>query len=515
MALPPFLRAPIHAEEARALVRQRLARRDQDFLDLVKASIFDNPRSAYRPLLRHSGCEYGDLPGLVSRDGVEGALTRLFQAGVYLTVEEFKGRRPVVRGGRTIPFDPALAVNPHAIPHVAMGSSGSRGTRVGVMFDLAYVRDCAVNRCLAYDAWGGRSWVKAIWVVPGGSGMVDVLEHTLESRPARWFSHVDPAAPGLAARYRWGAQILYWGSLSTWPPLPRPQHVPVDEPRPIVDWMAEVLRDGRTPHLYTFASSAVRVSQAALDLGVHLRGTTFAVMGEPVTAARLAVIHRAGGRAVVDYGASEIGSFAFGCLAPDAPDDVHFCHDLISVIQPGAGPCAPGLADSALLFSTLRPKAPVIMLNVSLGDRAHLDDRPCHCALANLGWPTHMRAVASFEKLTAGGMTFLDVDVITILEEVLPARFGGIATDYQLIEDEDPLGRPDVRLVIHPRIGPVDAAAVVDAFLAALSRRSGAERVMGLLWRDAKMVRVERRPPYTTPSGKILHLHQVPRDRSQ
>jgi hypothetical protein len=511
--LPGFLRSPVHAEEARTVLPMRLERREQDFLSLLKASVFDNPWSAYLQLLRHSGCEYGDLAGLVKREGLECALTRLLHAGVYLTVEEFKGRRPVVRGGRAIPFEPSRAINPTATALVPTRSSGSRGTRAGVLFDLEYIRDCAVDRCLAYDSWGCRDCVKAVWLVPGGSGMVDLLEHTLESRPARWFSHLDPSAPGLDARYRWGPRALRWGSFLAWPPLPAPRYVPVDEPRPIVEWMADVRRSGRTPLLYTFASSAVRVSQAALDLGVDLRGVTFTLIGEPVTLARLAVIDRAGARAIVDYGASETGSFAFGCLAPNGPDDVHFCHDLLALIQPGAGGPAVGLPADALLFSTLRPKAPVIMLNVSLGDRARVENRACRCPLADLGWPTHMGQVGSFEKLTAGGMTFLDADVVTILEEVLPERFGGIATDYQLIEDEDAGGRPEVRLVIHPRIGPVDPATVVDVFLAALGAGVGPERVMGYLWRDAQVVRVERRPPYTTPSGKILHLHHARPDQ--
>jgi hypothetical protein len=506
-ALPGFLRAPVHAEEARGILALRLEHRERDFLAVLKASVFDNPSSAYLPLLRHGGCEYGDLADLVKREGLEGVLTRLFHAGVYLTVEEFKGRHPVVRGGLEIPLEPSGTLNPRTRALVPTRSSGSRGTRRGVLFDLEYIRDCAVDRCLAYDAWGGRDWVKAVWLVPGGSGMVDLLEHTLESRPARWFSHLDPAAPGLDARYRWGPRVLRWASFLAWPPLPAPRHVPVDEPRPIVEWMADVRRNGRTPHLYTFASSAVRVSQAALDRGVDLRGVTFTLIGEPVTAARLAVIHRAGARAIVDYGASETGSFAYGCMAPEGPDDVHFCHDLLAAIQPGAGGPATRLARDALLFSTLRPKAPVVLLNVSLGDRARVEDRDCGCPLGDLGWPTHMRQVGSFEKLTAGGMTFLDADVVRILEDVLPRAFGGIATDYQLVEAEDARGQPDVRLVIHPRIGPIDPTAVLEVFLAALGAGPGPERVMGSLWRDARLVRVERRPPYTTQSGKILHLH--------
>ncbi len=82
-----------------------------------------------------------------------------------------------------------------------------------------------------------------------------------------------------------------------------------------------------------------------------------------------------------------------------------------------------------------------------------------------------------------------------ILEETLSARFGGIATDYQLVEDEDPGGRPEIRLVVPPRLGPVEPAAVVTAFLEALGDGSGAERVMTLRWRHAGLVRVERRPP--------------------
>ncbi len=104
--------------------------------------------------------------------------------------------------------------------------------------------------------------------------------------------------------------------------------------------------------------------------------------------------------------------------------------------------------------------------------------------------------------------------MIRILEETLPARFDGIATDYQLVEDEDPGGRPEIRLVVHPRRGPVEPAAVVTAFLEALGDGSGAERVMTLRRRHAGLVRVERRPPCTTRTGKILHLHQAPRDRS-
>ncbi len=104
-------------------------------------------------------------------------------------------------------------------------------------------------------------------------------------------------------------------------------------------------------------------------------------------------------------------------------------------------------------------------------------------------------------------MTFLDTDVIRVLEEVLPARFGGAPTDYQLVEEEAKDGQPRVRLLVHPRVGPVDFTVVADAFLAAIGGGSGVERVMELQWRQAGLLTVERRAPLVTTLGKIQHIH--------
>ncbi len=71
-----------------------------------------------------------------------------------------------------------------------------------------------------------------------------------------------------------------------------------------------------------------------------------------------------------------------------------------------------------------------------MGDQAVVSERACGCPYQQLGWTTHLHGIRSFEKLTAAGMTFLDTDVIRVLEEVLPGRFGGIPSDYQLVEEE-------------------------------------------------------------------------------
>src|SRR5262249_5184713 len=102
---------------------------------------------------------------------------------------------------------------------------------------------------------------------------------------------------------------------------------------------------------------------------------------------------------------------------------------------------------------------------------------------------------------------FLDLDLVRVLEERLPARFGGGPTDYQLIEEEDEGRQRSLRLVVHPGVGPLDPRAVSEAFLAAIGSSSGVGRVTERLWRDAGIVRVERRAPEAGAGGKIIHLH--------
>jgi hypothetical protein len=508
--LPGLLRQPVTPEEARAILSLRLERRPADFLTLARRTIYDHAGSPYQPLLRHAGCEYGDLARLVREDGVEGALEVLYRNGVYLTVDEFKGRRPVTRGSTTIAVDPGSFQNPLSALHLPARSSGSRSAGTVVQLDLGFVRDRALTTSLILRARDLEGCVKAVWGVPGSAATVRVLEFSLIGpRPVRWFSQIDPATPGLHPRYRWSARALRWVAAGAGTPLPRPRHVPLHDPLPIARWMAAVLGDGRTPFLLTYASSAVRLCQAALEGGVALRGAQFIVAGEPNTSARLAMIRRAGASAQPYYGITECGPIGYGCLAADAPDDVHLLRERHAVIQAGPEGSARSLPATALLLTSLRSIAPFVLLNVSMGDQAVIGPRRCGCPLEELGWPTHLHTIRSHEKLTAGGMTFLDTDVIRVLEEVLPARFGGGPADYQLIEDEGPDGRPRLRLRVHPAVGPVDPRAVADGFLSALGGGSRVERVMGLQWRDSAIVEVERQPPMVTPTGKILHLHQV------
>jgi hypothetical protein len=143
--------------------------------------------------------------------------------------------------------------------------------------------------------------------------------------------------------------------------------------------------------------------------------------------------------------------------------------------------------------------------------------RECGCPLGKLGLNLHLHTIRSFEKLTAGGMTFLDTDVIRILEEELPWRFGGGMADYQLIEEEGEAGDAEIILAVHPQIGPVDEQSVRQAFLDAIGRGAGAERIMAYQWSQAGFPRIERRIPSLSMKGKILHVwrtHATPAPRN-
>ncbi len=508
--LPAFFRDSITPAHARAVLAGWLARREPDLLALVKRSVFEDPGSPYRPLLAWAGCQYGDVERLVECEGVEGALRALFRAGIYLTADELKGRRPVVRGGVSFAVNPDRLRNRALTTHLSGQSTGTGGPRTPVRIDLAHVWDQVIDLRLFIEARGDTGSVHAVWAVPGGWATSLLLRLSgCGLVPARWFTQIDPAADGLHPRYRWSVRTLVWGSRMAGVPLPAPRHVPIEAPLPIARWMAETLRSRRIPHLWTYASSATRVCQVAAQAGLDIRGARFSVSGEPVTPARLAAVQETGAEIVPRYGASDCGQIGLGCLDPELPDEVHWLSDLHAVIQPPDDGSTPGLPPRMLFMTSLRPTARNILLNASLGDQGTITGRTCGCPFEAEGWRVHVHSIRSDEKVTAAGMKFSDAELIRVLEDVLPARFGGAATHYQLVEEETSGGQSRLRLLVHPFVGPLDPDRVAEAFLDAISRGSGVERVMGLAWREADVLRVERRAPICTATGKILHFHRT------
>jgi hypothetical protein len=507
VGLPSFLRRPVTASQARRALSLRLENRESDFLRLAAKGIYHNPANPYRRMLELAGCDYGDLTRLVKQEGIEGALRALFRNGVYLSVNEYKGRIPTVRGGSLIKVNLSALSNPLSQPHLRLQTSGSSGRSTVVPVDLAFIRERSVNHRLLIEARQGPSWHFAVWGVPGNTDMVRVLElHGSGAGASRWFSQVQTDASGLHPRYRWSIRLMRWAALVAGRALPAPEYVSLSDPSPIVHWLRGVLDSGHVPHLTTWVSSAIRICQAAASLGTDIAGTQFTVGGEPLTAARLAMIQKCGAAAVPRFMSVECGYIGYGCLNPGSADDYHSLNDFTAVIQAGPDGVKYGFPPEALLLTSLRPTSPFLLLNVSLGDQASMDRRSCGCPLEKLGWTDHFRLVRSFEKLTSGGMTFLDSDIIYVLEKILPSRFGGTPLDYQLLEEESEEGNPRLILLISPEVGPLEDQEVLRYFYQAIGRGSGAERVMSFQWRSAGFISIRRQRPRTTQTGKILHL---------
>jgi hypothetical protein len=150
--LPRFLRYQTSPEEARATLRRRFEQREADFLAQARLAIYGHAPSPYRRLLSLAACQYGDLERLVRTDGLEGALHGLYRHGVYLTVDEFKGRRPVVRGSATLTVHPDQLHNPNTAADLLRYSGGSRGARTPVPVDLASLPDRTLNVGLSLEA---------------------------------------------------------------------------------------------------------------------------------------------------------------------------------------------------------------------------------------------------------------------------------------------------------------------------------------------------------------------------
>ena len=207
---------------------------------------------------------------------------------------------------------------------------------------------------------------------------------------------------------------------------------------------------------------------------------------------------------LADYGAVEISSMAYGCPDENAADDVHLATNRYAIVERERPVYAGGPTVRALLLTGLSPHSPKVLLNVEPGESAHLEERECECSVGALGLRTHLSQIRSFEKLSSEGTTFARGNTLQILETVLPARFGGSALDYQLVEEAGTDGATRLVLRIHPGVGPLDVEVVRTVFLSELGRDSLADTYQANLIRRAESVVVRRLPPLATTAGKVL-----------
>jgi hypothetical protein len=97
--------------------------------------------------------------------------------------------------------------------------------------------------------------------------------------------------------------------------------------------------------------------------------------------------------------------------------------------------------------------------------------------------------------------------LLQVLEETLPAMFGGSAVDYQIVEEEGSDSATRVVLRVSPSVGAVDAQALRSALLGELGRGGVVDRSHASLLRLAGSVVISRQPPLATAAGKVLPFY--------
>ena len=96
--------------------------------------------------------------------------------------------------------------------------------------------------------------------------------------------------------------------------------------------------------------------------------------------------------------------------------------------------------------------------------------------------------------------------MLKILEKILPERFGGGPTDYQLVEREGAF-QTEVELRVHPRVAVHSEETIQRAFLAELTKVYGGS-LSRRNWVQTKGVRVVFGEPHRTGDrGKVHALH--------
>jgi hypothetical protein len=502
-----FLKHPITLAQSRAIIRRRLDEREEYFLRILERGAYGYPASPYLPLLREAQCEMPDIASMVRNRGIEHTLEILYDSGVRISFEQFKGREALGRDGRLPEQRAGDFDNPYRKEHYRTESGGSTGVGTRISHDLDHLAAQAPHLMLTLHVHGVYGLPTALWrgILPDGSGINNVLRGAhYGSVPKKWFSPVVSLKPSV--KYRLATYYTVAMSRLFGVPLPWPEMVPIKDAAVVARWAVDTLETHGSCLILATVSRALRICMAADDEGWNLTGATFMVAGEPPTPAKMEGITRTGARYFPTYGLAESGRMGMGCGAPVECNDLHLLTDAFAVIQrdcavPGADMKVPALAVTSLL-----PSTPKLMLNVEIDDYGTLENRSCGCPLEECGLRTHVRGIRSFRKLTGEGVTLVGSEMVEVLEQVLPDRFGGSPLDYQLQEEEDERGFTRLNLVVHPRLAIESEKVVIDAVIDALGRGSAGADSARAIWRQADTLRVKRTEPVWTERGKYMPL---------
>ena len=508
--LREFLREPMTLEQSRQIIKQRLENRERNLLAIVKNAIYENTSSPYLKLLRLAGCEYEDFERLVLSDGIESALKRLYEEGIYLSIEEFKGKKELVRFGKTFTFGETDFNNPFVSSHIEIRSGASRSSGTRSIYDFDFVSETWTSYFVPMlEAFGVSDIPIIVWfpILPGIGPLMLLILAKSGNSPLKWCSFINNKSSEYSLINRMGTNyIVYMGRLFG-ARFPSPEYIPLNDAWKIADWVADRIEDSGGCCIRTYTSAAVRICQAAKQKGLDISGAKFIIGGEPITQAKRSEIESTGAHLHPLYGFLECGITAAGCFNPAVTDDFHFFKDSVALIQQKRDVHHAEASVDAFLFTTLTPLAPKVLLNVESGDYGTIETRSCGCIFEEIGFTDHIHNIRSFDKLTGEGVTFVGTDLLRLIEEVLPSKFGGTSTDYQILEEEDESGHTRINVIVSDEVGEINEVDLIQTVLSEIGKGEEWYQMMVEGLSQANTIKVKRTQPYVTARGKLLPLH--------
>jgi hypothetical protein len=205
--LRKFLHNTSSYDEIRDKISQQIVNREDNFLNTLQSNVFNYPKSPYLPLFNQANITYKDVERLIGQRGLENTLEELYDAGIYVTFEEFKGRIPIKRGNLELNLKASDFDNPNMNTALYGHTSGSTGAPTQTKYDLEYLAESGRLLILAYGANDILDIPIVIWrgIPPDSESLrlMLLLAH-VEKGVERWFTTIKE----YESRFGWSYQLL-------------------------------------------------------------------------------------------------------------------------------------------------------------------------------------------------------------------------------------------------------------------------------------------------------------------
>lgn len=498
ISLPGVLKAPYSSAQAEIDLRQGIEDRTRHFLELCDSEVFSKPEGVFGRLFSRAGISRDQIDSMATQQGPENALLELAEKGVFLDIDEFKGRKPVIRPGLRMTID-ASSLDRVRGPSIQFVSSGSSGKSLRTPIDVPGLRLLASCIPLVLKFLETEDLPVALYYpMPSGSGFMHLIAFSMIGKPpSAWFAQwMNSPWWGNMSGIKLAALIA--GCRIRGISLPTPHLADIKQPAAMATWLKRNCPKGAI--VSSFTGSAIHLVQTATREGMVLPPLVFLLGGEPLTDRKRRALEQAGHRVFPWYSSVETGRLAMGCLSPRHTDEMHLLEDRIACIVRPRAVDASGEKRPALLFTTLHPDSYKFLLNVETGDESAIDTDPCMCPWELMGFRRRLYNVRSFEKLTLEGISLVADFLAEMVEEEIPSRCGGTPADYQFTEEEGPDGVTRLVLSVSPAIG-LDSARIRDIVQDLFYKKF---QIVGALVIHAASVTVRREVPKLTGSGKML-----------